>query len=173
MTDLLYRSERPQDDPAIAALTDRAFGPGRYAKAAERLREGNRPLAELSRVALLDGRLLGSVRLWPVTVGGQPAAFLGPIAVEAESRNLGIGQALVEQACAAAAAAGWPHVLLVGDAPWFGRMGFIAAPSAAMPGPVDPRRVLALRLSDSAPDLFGLARIPSPAEGEDIGGADR
>jgi len=159
MTEILYRPERPQDGDAINSLTDRAFGPGRYAKAAERLREGNVQLAELSIVALLDGQLLGSVRLWPIHVGGTAAVFLGPIAVDAASRKLGIGQTLVEQACDAARKAGWDHVLLVGDAPYFGRMGFCPAPSVTMPGPVDPRRVLSLRLRSGPPDLAGEARV--------------
>ena len=70
--------------------------------------------------------------------------FLGPIAVEAELRKHRIGQTLVEMACEAAGAAGWRAVLLVGDAPYFGRAGFDAGPArdVRMPGPVDQRRVL-------------------------------
>lgn len=135
----LIRNETPQDAAAAEALVDRAFGPGRYAKSAERLREGNRHLPELSFVAEENGRLVGSVRLWPVSVGGREAVFLGPIAVDPSWRSRGLGQALVERACAAADC----PVLLVGDAPWFERMGFAVAPGVLMPGPVDPRRVLA------------------------------
>lgn len=144
MTDIAYRPETPDDAPLADALIERAFGPGRHARAADRLREGNVQIAGLSYVALADGRLIGSVRLWPVTIGGRPAVFLGPIAVEAGRRGLGVGQALVEHACRAAAKAGWRAVLLVGDAPYFGRAGFAAAPAKAvvMPGPVDQRRVL-------------------------------
>ena len=159
MTEILYRPETPQDDAAINSLTDQAFGPGRYAKAAERLREGNQRLLSLSLVATLDGRLLGSVRMWPIQVGEAGAVFLGPIAVDAASRKLGIGQTLVEMACTAASEAGWNHVLLVGDAPYFGRMGFRPAPSVIMPGPVDQRRVLSLRLRTGPSDLAGKARV--------------
>lgn len=139
----LIRNEAPNDGEAIAALVERAFGPGRYAKAAERLREGNAPRTDLSFVAEIDGRIVGSVRLWPVTVGDQPAMLLGPIAVDADQRGAGLGQTLVERACEAAEAAGEAAVLLVGDAPWFERTGFGHAPDVVMPGPVDPRRVLA------------------------------
>jgi hypothetical protein len=74
----------------------------------------------------------------------EPVVFLGPIAVEAELRKHRIGQTLVEMACEASTKAGWRAVLLVGDAPYFGRVGFDAAPAKAvcMPGPVDQRRVL-------------------------------
>jgi len=140
----LISAERPEHARAVEVLVDRAFGPGRLAKASERLREGNRKLDEGSFVALSAGRVIGSVRLWPVTVGDKAVAFLGPLAVDAEARSLGLGQALVEAACAAAAKAGWRAVLLVGDAPYFARLGFSAEPAAkaTMPGPADQRRVL-------------------------------
>jgi len=142
--------ERPEHARAIEVLVDRAFGPGRFAKSSERLRESNHRLEDCSFVALLEGRVIGSVRLWPVTVGGAPAAFLGPLAVDADARKHGLGQALVEAACEAAAKAGWRAVLLVGDAPYFGRIGFSAEPAAhaLMPGPADQRRVLVKALID-------------------------
>ena len=151
----LIRNESPRDAQAVAAIVERAFGPGRYAKAAERLREGNTPRLDLSFVAEIDGRLAGSVRLWPIKVGGRPAMLLGPIAVDADQRGNGLGQTLVEHACEAARAAGEAAVLLVGDAPWFERTGFGHAPNAVMPGPVDQRRVLVKVLCDEVGDLSG------------------
>ena len=150
----LIRNEEPRDAQAVAALVERAFGPGRYAKAAERLREGNAPRLDLSFVAEVEGRLAGSVRLWPIRIGGQPAMLLGPIAVDADQRGNGLGQALVERACEAAKAAGEAAVLLVGDAPWFERTGFGHAPAAILPGPVDQRRVL-VRVLGGVGDLSG------------------
>jgi predicted N-acetyltransferase YhbS len=154
--------ERPEHARAVEVLVDRAFGPGRFAKSSERLREGNRKLDDCSFVALSDGRVIGSVRLWPVSVGGQPVAFLGPLAVDATERSHGLGQALVEAACAAAAKAGWRAVLLVGDAPYFGRIGFASGPAAqaTMPGPADQRRVLVKALVEGGDQgLVGPIRI--------------
>lgn len=151
----LIRNEEPRDAQGVAALVERAFGPGRYAKSAERLREGNSALSDLSFVAEIHGRLIASVRLWPVKVGGQPAIFLGPIAVADEHRGAGLGRQLVERACDAAKAAGYGAVLLVGDAPWFERTGFVHAPDVAMPGPVDQRRVL-VRMLNGDVGLSGL-----------------
>ena len=136
----MIEPERPADAAAAEDLVDAAFGPGRYAKTAERLREGNTPV--LAFVARRDRRVVGSVRLWPVTVGGAPALFLGPIAVDEAERKSGVGAALVEAACAAAEERGWSTVLLVGDTPYFGRFGFQRAEGVTLPGPVDPRRVL-------------------------------
>lgn len=153
------RNEQPGDAPAVAALIAAAFGPGRYVKAAERLREGRAPDLALSFVAWRGERLAGAVRLWPISVGGEPCIFLGPIAVDPAWRSRGLGEALVEAACEAAKAAGWRAVLLVGDAPYFGRMGFEPAPAAIMPGPVDRRRVLARSLaSGGAAALAGAVK---------------
>jgi len=166
--------ERGEDRAACDALVDAAFGPGRYAKTAERLREGNQARADLCFCAWGEGALVGSVRLWPVRIGGRAGLFLGPIAVERAWRKHGIGAALVEAACAAAAEAGDGLVLLVGDPPFFGPLGFEAVPAgrATLPGPVDPGRVLwrALRagaldgvageVAPSLPPRAGLTQAP-------------
>jgi predicted N-acetyltransferase YhbS len=133
------QAEIPADAPGVEALVLAAFGPGRFAKTAERLRERT-PLAA-GFVARDDADLLGSVRLWSITVGAAPALFLGPIAVAADNRRAGLGAELV-QACLAWAGDAGQGVLLVGDAPYFGRFGFTAAPDVRLRGPVDPRRVL-------------------------------
>ena len=151
-------AERHEDGPAVDALIARAFGPGRYAKAAERLREGNRPLTGLSFTAWANRRPIGCARLWPVAIGAAAGLLLGPFAVEEAHRRRGLGAALVRRACQAAADAGHALVLLVGDEAYFASCGFTAAPAKrlAMPGPVDQRRVLvrALKLR-AADDLAG------------------
>ena len=142
--------ERPQDADAVERLVLRAFGPGRFAKAAERLREGRAPRLDLS-MAAWDGRdLVGSVRQWTVSVGETAAIFLGPIAVEQDYRSHGLGAALIERACAAATSGGHGLIALVGDMPLFGPHGFVPAPGVLMPGPVDQRRVLARWLRPGA-----------------------
>jgi predicted N-acetyltransferase YhbS len=142
-------AEQPGDAAVVDALVAQAFGPGRYAKTAERLREGSSPIPGLSLVAREDGQVVGTVRLWPVEAAGVRLAFLGPIAVDSGRRSEGLGAALVEQACAAAKTLGWPGVLLVGDEPYFGRFGFKRV-KAALPGPVNPARVLLLELQPGA-----------------------
>jgi len=131
--------ETDADAAAVEALVLAAFGPGRFAKTAERLRE-RAPVA-IGFVAREGAELVGSVRLWSITIGGTPALFLGPIAVASDNRRAGLGAELV-QACLDRAGAAGQGVLLVGDAPYFGRFGFVAAPDVRLTGPVDPRRVL-------------------------------
>lgn len=143
-------NEAPAHAAEIEALLDRAFGPGRFAKVSERVREFADFAPELSFCALEAGKVVGVVRMWRVAAGGQPIVFLGPLAVEASERSHGLGARLVERACQASAAAGETAVVLVGDAPYFKRVGFAVAPDVALPGPVDPARIL-VRSFDSAP----------------------
>jgi predicted N-acetyltransferase YhbS len=144
----LIAPERAQDARLVERLIDRAFGPGRFAKTAERLREGRRPDLGLSFVAWSYGRAIGCVRQWPILIGDVPAVLLGPIAVEEERRREGLGASLVVRACGTARDAGYRAVLLVGDEALFGPFGFsrAAASRVTLPGPVDQRRVLALPL---------------------------
>ena len=148
---LSFTHEQPQDADAIEALLDHAFGPGRFTKVSERVREFAEFRPEMSFCAWEGSRLVGSVRMWAIHIGGTPAIFLGPLAVLAEGRKSGTGGELVRRASAAAQAAGFP-VLLVGDEPYFGRFGYSRAAGAhvRLPGPVDQRRVLALGASDLA-----------------------
>lgn len=141
--------ETPADAGQVTALVDSAFGPGRHAKTAERLRETSSPACGL--VVRHDGRVIGSVRLWRIRVGETRALFLGPIAVDATERRAGLGAALVEASLECAAREGVAGVLLVGDLPFFGRFGFLELSGAAMPGPVDPRRLLWRPISVEAP----------------------
>ena len=154
---LTLQSERPQDGPLADGLIDRAFGPGRFAKVSERVREFAAFAPELSICAWRDGRLLGVARQWRVRVGETPVVFLGPFAVEQGERSAGFGARLIARACEAAAAAGETHVLLVGDEPYFARVGFTAAAGrqVVMPGPVDQRRVLVRTLWPNAAELAG------------------
>ena len=154
------RQERRSDIPAREALLDAAFGASRFAKAAERLREGRVPAEGMAFVAVEDGRLVGTVRLWHVSAGrGRPALLLGPLAVDAEARNRGIGTALMRRALRQAGRQGCRTVLLVGDAPFYGRFGFSAEKTAGLwlPGPYERHRLLGCELvAGSLDDAHGL-----------------
>jgi predicted N-acetyltransferase YhbS len=154
MTDLplTIRHETPADAGAIEKLHERAFGPGRYAKTAYRLREGVAPIASLSFVALVGTLVVGSIRLTPITIGQTPALLLGPLAVEQAFSSIGIGMSLIQRAVETAKAEGHQLILLVGDEPYYSRAGFVVMPKgrAEMPGPVDPQRVLVLELEPDA-----------------------
>jgi predicted N-acetyltransferase YhbS len=97
------RNETSFDLDARERLLDRVWGDQRFAKTAERLREGREPSAGLSFIAERDGDIVGTVRLWDVCAGpGRPAVLLGPLTVDERHRCAGIGGALMRRAMAAA-----------------------------------------------------------------------
>lgn len=149
---LTIRREYPSDRDAIERMHERAFGPGRFARTAYRLREGVAPQEDLSFVSLVGTLIVGSVRLTAVRAGGQPALMLGPLTVEPAFMGRGIGGALMRASLDAARDAGHAVVLLVGDEPYYSRFGFRVVPGGqlTLPGPVDTRRFLYLELNDGA-----------------------
>jgi predicted N-acetyltransferase YhbS len=147
------RHERTYDVALREKLLDQAFGEGRTAKTAERLRSGRLPADKLSFVATENGRLVGTVRLWNVSAGPQrPALLLGPVAVAHSHRNQGIGAALMRHALAYARLHRHRAVLLVGDAPYYGRFGFSGekADGLMLPGPFERHRFLGCELVPGA-----------------------
>jgi predicted N-acetyltransferase YhbS len=157
--------ETADDAVAIERLHERTFGPGRMAKSAYRLREGHEHSPDLSFTARIGTLLVGSLRQSTIRVGDTPALLLGPLTVEPPFRRHGIGKALIERALAEAKARGHRLVVLVGDEPYYGKLGFKMIPKgkAKMPGPVDPARLLVCELSKGASK--GLSGLIRPAWG--------
>jgi predicted N-acetyltransferase YhbS len=153
MTDLslTLRAEHPADHPAIERLHERAFGPGRFARTAFRLRESGDHDLTLSFAAHVGTLLVGSVRMSAIWAGEQPALVLGPLTVDPAFTERGIGGALVRHALEQARLRGESLVLLVGDASYYARFGFRPIPigQLELPGPVDPARFLACELRDN------------------------
>jgi predicted N-acetyltransferase YhbS len=150
---MTIRREEPRDTAAADAIVAAAFGPGRFAKSAYRLREGVAAVAELSFVAEEGVRIVGTVRYWPVVIGGEAALMLGPIAIVADRQGQGIALALMQTSLAEAKRLGHRAVILVGDEPYYGRAGFKRVQPTGritMPGPVDLARVLELSLVNGA-----------------------
>ena len=148
------RAEKASDVVAREALLDACFGENRHTRTCQRLRDGRAPAEGLAFSAMAEGRLVGTLRLWHVSAGGCPALMLGPLAVEASSRQLGVGTALMDHALAAAKARGHRAVILLGDAPYYARFGFSAAKTGelSLPGPFERDRLLGLELVPGALD---------------------
>jgi len=148
---LVAQPVAPGDSAEIRELHARAFGPGRFARTAYRLREGTPEASPFCRVCRIDGRLAAAVRFTPILIGGQGRALLlGPLAVEPDFANRGHGRGLVASALEDARAAGIAIVVLVGDEPYYARLGFRRVPPGqiTLPGPVDPERLLAVELAE-------------------------
>jgi predicted N-acetyltransferase YhbS len=149
---LITSAETPAHDSEIETIHAQAFGPGRFARAAFRIREGGPHDLTLSRVACVEGKVVASVRLTPIVIGMTPALLLGPLAVMPDYMNRGIGRALMKESLELAKNAGHQLVLLVGDEPYYGPFGFKVMPvgSVQFPAPVDQTRILACEFSEGA-----------------------
>lgn len=147
------RKAEPRDIDEISRLHARVFGPGRFARSAYRVREGKGHISRFCLVACLGKKIIASLRMTEISIGGTSgAALLGPVAVENEHRSLGLGTRLVTEALTAAAQSNTALVILVGDAPYYGRFGFKPVPPGdiVFPGPVNPERLLACELKVGA-----------------------
>ncbi len=158
---LAMRPITSADAAEISRMHAEVFGPGRFARSAYRVREGT-PFATPFCRAVVDesGRIIASLRLTPVTVGGTPGALLlGPLAVHPTFANQGNGRRMVADSFSAATEAGFELVLLVGNLSYYARMDFNAVPlgQIRLPGPADPARLLARELVAGAlPEFRGL-----------------
>lgn len=146
--DVIFLPEEPAHETEIEAINAEAFGPGRFTRAAYRIREGGPHERGLSFVATDKGVVIASVKMTRVAAGEGRGVMLGPLAVKPAYKNLGIGRHLVKLAVDAAAKSGWPCVILVGDEPYYGPLGFKRIPrgQVSMPRPVDLDRVLAVEI---------------------------
>jgi predicted N-acetyltransferase YhbS len=163
MTDLSLTilAETANDAQIIERLHARTFGPGRYVLSAYRLREHVDHRLDLSFTARIGTLLVGSVRQLPICIGDTPALLLGPLTVEPPFRSRGVGRALLDRAINDARKAGQKLIVLVGDEPYYSRVGFKLIPKGmvTMPGPVDHRRLLVLELEQGAfADVSGQIR---------------
>lgn len=151
--DCRFRPVEDRDHEEIAALNALVLGPGRFARSAYRAREGLDLHSPYCRLAELGHRIIAACRMAPVTIGGcDGVIMLGPLVVAPTHANLGYGRRLIRDGIEAASVAGIRLVVLVGDEPYYGRLGFTRVPPGqmAMPGPADPSRILALELAPGA-----------------------
>lgn len=155
-------AEKPEHAEAIELVLDRAFGPGRFAKTSERVREQGAAFEPgLSRVALSSaGQVLGLCRIFRVRAGVE-LYFLGPLAVDPAAQSAGLGAQLTRECVTACRAVGGNGVILVGAAAFFTPLGFSRVPDGriALPGPVDPARLLWCELKPG-----GLAHAHGPLQ---------
>ncbi|AGI73148.1 acetyltransferase-like protein [Octadecabacter arcticus 238] len=137
------RDETTDDWWGVETLYDLTFAPGRKALSSYRLRDDVPPIAAFCRVVRSgDGVIGGAIRCWPIRIEDHSALLLGPVAVHPTRQGEGLGGLMIRDVLERAAPAGWPRVLLVGDAPYYARFGFRPLNGVVMPPPTNPNRIL-------------------------------
>ncbi|KFI30992.1 GCN5 family acetyltransferase [Haematobacter missouriensis] len=148
-TEFAIRPERPDDVDAIDRLITAAFAghpqsDGNEARIVRDLRADGVLLSSLvaeDRTPETGGGIIGHLVFSPVTMAnGSVWLGLGPISVRPDLQRKGIGTALIRAAFARLDedAAGY---VVVGDAAYYGRFGFVEAPQVTVPG-IPPEHVL-------------------------------
>ena len=136
---------------AVEDLLDAAFGADRFGRTAYRLREGSAAVPALSFALVEDGLLVGTIQCWPVVHRSAddmrtPLVMVGPVAVRPDVQRGGHGRALMAHMLEAAETGADGALMMIGDPEYYGRFfGFDADATGAwdLPGPFDPRRLLA------------------------------
>jgi predicted N-acetyltransferase YhbS len=148
--DLVYLTEDASHHDAIELINEEAFGPGRFTRAAARIREQGPHDKSLSFICADRGETIASVRMTPVSAGSVRGHLLGPLAVRPSHKSMGIGRELVRIAVEAARRRGSEGVILVGDPAYYMPLGFekVAYGALTFPGPVDPARVLVVPIRE-------------------------
>lgn len=159
----------PSDHDMIEHLLDLSFGSDRHSKTSYRLREGNCAVPGLSLVVRDQNvGISGTISFWPLAIGEAetPALLLGPLAVHPDRQGKGIGLKLMREGLARAKAMAHALVVLVGDEPYYSKVGFRKLPPGfiTLPGPVNHDRFLYLDLAPGAhAGVSGLAHVSRSA----------
>lgn len=131
---LIIREETPADYRATELMTMRAFwnlhGPGcseHYLL--HRLRESDDYLPHISRVAELDGKIVGCIAYSKAFIRNKdktyPVATFGPLAVDPMAQHLGVGARLLQETIALAREAGCPGICIFGEPDYYPKHGFV------------------------------------------------
>ncbi len=139
------RVATPADDKFVDDLQAAAFGPGRFARTAFRVRERFPIDKSLSLIGEIDGVPAGVVWMTPLSVGGIDGYMLGPLATSPYYRKRGLGKQLAREVTKMALERGeGSFVILIGDRDYYCPLGWQPTTLGAVewPGPVDPSRVL-------------------------------
>ncbi|MEO6153358.1 MAG: GNAT family N-acetyltransferase [Croceibacterium sp.] len=170
MTDLAATLRPLADVPVreVERVLDAAFGADRHQRTAYAIRQGADCLSALCFAAHDEaGELAGTIQAFPVALTDpagkpHPLIMVGPVAIMPGRQGQGFGRGLMAAQGAAIEAvrqqgvAPLPQVL-IGDAPYYDRFGFVEAPRGwQCPGPWEPERLLARGLEASAYPAAGM-----------------
>ncbi len=131
--DMIIRKEESKDYKETELMTMRAFwnihGPGcNEHLLVRKIRESEDYLPELSRVAEMDGKIVGAIYYTKAKVVDDNFTHdiitFGPLAVEPTLFGMGIGRALLEETIEFARKEGYLGIVLVGEPYYYPKIGF-------------------------------------------------
>jgi putative acetyltransferase len=143
------------------------------ARLVENLRKSYSFNAQLSLVAIKEGRVVGHILFSPITIkterGAVPAVALAPMVVHPEFQNQGIGSKLVRERLEQCRKLGHKMVVVVGHPNYYPRFGFVPARQKGLeaPFPVPDEAFMVKELVPGSLDgVTGI--VEYPAEFNDV-----
>ncbi|MFA6619756.1 MAG: N-acetyltransferase [Bacilli bacterium] len=130
---MVIREEKISDYRASELMVRRAFFNRQNPGCCEHylvhlLRNSFDYLPEFSRVAEIDGRIVGAIFYSKAIVqtenGEFPVATFGPLAVDPVFQGLGIGRKLFEESRALLSSSGYPAIIIYGEPNYYPKLGF-------------------------------------------------
>ena len=127
------RKETPQDYFETEAMTRRSFynvyGPGCDEHLlVHKLRTHKDYLPDCSRIALVDGKIAGTIMFFKCVIHGEEGdveiASFGPLCIDHKYKNCGIGRKLLEATIPLVKEAGFPGIVIFGEPQYYPKFGF-------------------------------------------------
>ena len=146
------RSYGLEDEVAVGRITQDAFGPEHTSRSVWNLRKAN-PIDELGLIVedlamsvenrdATTGRIVGSLKFWPIRISAYPSLLLGPLSVKYYLRGLGVGQLLIKRALKKISQSNWDFCLVSGGPDYYPKFGFKPVPdNVDWPGPIERQRL--------------------------------
>lgn len=142
MNNVIIRQEQESDYKQVFKVVKMAFENEKYSDKDEhnlvgRLRKSDVFISELSMVAEIDGKIVGHILFTEITIGGQIALALAPVAVLPDYQGSGIGSKLIKAGHEVAKTLGYKVIVLLGHKEYYPRFGYVKASLYGIKAPFD------------------------------------
>ncbi|MGN0350474.1 MAG: ribosome small subunit-dependent GTPase A [Roseburia sp.] len=134
MNEIIIRKERKEDYKQTEHMVMRAFwnlhGPGcNEHLLVHKLREADCYLPELSRVAEVNGKIVGTIMYSKAIIKDEDTIHeiltFGPLCVEPLAQSMGVGGKLLHETMKLAKEAGYPGICIFGEPDYYPKHGFL------------------------------------------------
>lgn len=153
--DINIRRETEHDYPNIKAVNDEAFNGTAESDLIEKLRKKEDFLPELSLVAEDEGKIIGHILFFPVSIktkdGECVSLSLAPMAVLPDRQKKGVGAKLIKEGFKRAKEMGYKSVVVLGYPEYYKKFGFKPADNWGLKSPfkdAQPNAFMAIELNE-------------------------
>jgi predicted N-acetyltransferase YhbS len=166
---VVIRPERKDDYENITLVNNKAFGQDDEGILIKKLREDEQFDPRLSLVAEIDGRIIGHILFFPITIENgdhfHDTISLAPMAVVPSLQKMGVGMELIMKGLSELQKLGYESVIVLGHPEYYPKFGFQPASKWNISAPIEypDNALMALELvKGSLEDKSGKILFPAP-----------